>query len=176
MKFDISKFFVVNYGTGISCEPVLRWLLLDLTGDKSTLVQVMAWCRQATSHYLSQCWPRSMSPYGTTRLQWVNFISIININIMMLFQGNRWISKQSSSTPPNTSHYQNRKTPRYRHMDTALRLTNCYVGYLRVCETKNSFVHAFSKIELILTRIEPGAWFNIKITFSKKKINAPLLI
>ena len=27
---------------------------LDLTDDKWTLVQVMAWCRQATSHYLSQ--------------------------------------------------------------------------------------------------------------------------
>ena len=26
------------------------------TDDKSTLVQVMAWCHQATSHYLSQCW------------------------------------------------------------------------------------------------------------------------
>ena len=37
----------------------------------STLVQVMAWCRQATSHYLSQCWPSSMSPYGVTRPQWV---------------------------------------------------------------------------------------------------------
>ena len=32
----------------------------------------MAWCRQATSHYLSQCWPSSMSPYGVTRPQWVN--------------------------------------------------------------------------------------------------------
>ena len=31
--------------------------------DKSTLVQVMAWCHQAPSHYLSQCWPKSMSPY-----------------------------------------------------------------------------------------------------------------
>ena len=30
--------------------------------NKSILVQVIAWCRQATSHYLSQCWPRSMSP------------------------------------------------------------------------------------------------------------------
>ena len=46
-------------------------LPLDLT-DKSTLVQVMAWCRQATSHYLSQCWPRSISPNGVTRPQWVN--------------------------------------------------------------------------------------------------------
>ena len=43
----------------------------DLAEDKSTLVQVMAWCRQATSHYMSQCWPRSLSPYGVTRPQWV---------------------------------------------------------------------------------------------------------
>ena len=34
---------------------------MDLTDDKSALVQVMAWCHQATSHYLSQYWPRSMS-------------------------------------------------------------------------------------------------------------------
>ena len=44
----------------------------DLTDDKSTLVQVMAWCRQATSHYLNQGWPRSPTPYGVTRPQWVN--------------------------------------------------------------------------------------------------------
>ena len=31
----------------------------------------MAWCRQATSHYMSQCWSRSMAPYGVTRPQWV---------------------------------------------------------------------------------------------------------
>ena len=43
----------------------------DLTDDKSTLVQVMAWCHQATSHYLNQCWPRSPTPYGITRPQWV---------------------------------------------------------------------------------------------------------
>ena len=49
----------------------LRWMPRDLTDDKSTLVQVMAWCRQAKGHYLSQCWPSSMSPYGITRPQWV---------------------------------------------------------------------------------------------------------
>ena len=43
----------------------------DFTDDKSTLVQVKAWCLQATSHYLSQCWPSSMSPYGVTKPQWV---------------------------------------------------------------------------------------------------------
>ena len=59
------------YGWGISWEIALWWMSLDFTDDQSTLVQVMAWCRQATSHYLSQCWPRSMSPYGVTRPQWV---------------------------------------------------------------------------------------------------------
>ena len=61
----------MNGGWGISYEIALRWMPLDLTDDKSTLVQVMAWCRQATGHYLNQCWPRSQMPYGVTRPQWV---------------------------------------------------------------------------------------------------------
>ena len=40
--------------------------------DKRMLVQVMAWCRQATSHYLNQCWPRSMSPYDVTKPRLIN--------------------------------------------------------------------------------------------------------
>ena len=40
--------------------------------DKSSLVQVMAWCHQAICHYLSQCLSRSLSPYHVTRPQWVN--------------------------------------------------------------------------------------------------------
>ena len=43
-----------------------------LNGEESTLLQVMAWCHQAPSHYLSQWWPRSMIPHGITRPQWVN--------------------------------------------------------------------------------------------------------
>ena len=42
--------------TGIfrsSHDNALQWMPQDLTDDKSTLVQVMAWCRQATSHYLT---------------------------------------------------------------------------------------------------------------------------
>ena len=81
------------------CSNIInRWLrylwncpqILDFTDEKSTLVEVMAWCRQAgshylsqyccltapshylsqyccltaPSHYLSQYWPSSMSPYG----------------------------------------------------------------------------------------------------------------
>ena len=48
-----------------------RWMSWDLMDGKSTMVQVMAWNRQTTSHYLSQCWPSSISPYGVTRPQWV---------------------------------------------------------------------------------------------------------
>ena len=54
-----------------SKDDALRWMPRDLTDDKSTLIQIMAWCRYTTSHYLSQCWPSSMSPYGVTRPQWV---------------------------------------------------------------------------------------------------------
>ena len=45
----------------------------NVTDDYSTLVQVMTCSHQATSHYLSQCWPRSLSPFGITKPQWVNF-------------------------------------------------------------------------------------------------------
>ena len=55
-----------------SCETVLRRMPQNPSDDMPTLVQVMAWCRQATSYYLSQCCPRSLSPYGVTRPQWVN--------------------------------------------------------------------------------------------------------
>ena len=56
----------------------------DFTDDQSTLLQVMAWCRQATSHYLSQCLPRSLSPYGATRPQWVK-INLIQEYTLYLF-------------------------------------------------------------------------------------------
>ena len=71
MILAIFKWISVIDGWGISCEIALIWMSLDCTDDQSTLVHVMAWCHQATSHYLSQCWPRSLSPYGVTRPQWV---------------------------------------------------------------------------------------------------------
>ena len=43
----------------------------DSTDDKWILVQVMAWCRQAASHYPKQCWPNfccQMAPLGTSTL------------------------------------------------------------------------------------------------------------
>ena len=74
IMYKCVKFCEINIHSFIhSFEIALRWMWQDLTDDKSTLVEVMAWCRQATSHYLNQCWPRSMLPYGVTRPQWVNY-------------------------------------------------------------------------------------------------------
>ena len=49
------------HGWGISCGTALRPLSQGSTNDKERLVEVMAWCCQATSHYLSQFSPKSLS-------------------------------------------------------------------------------------------------------------------
>ena len=53
-------------------DNALRWMPQNLTDHKSTLVQVIAWCRQATSRYLNQWWLGLLSSYGVVRPQWVN--------------------------------------------------------------------------------------------------------
>ena len=68
----IFMLILVIDGWVISFDIAYRWMSLDCTDDQSTLVQVMAWCRQATSHNLSQCLPSSTSLYRVTRPQWVN--------------------------------------------------------------------------------------------------------
>ena len=71
--WDLNEILILNLilvtdGREISWN-FLRWMYhIYVTDDKSTLVKIMAWCRQATSHYLNQCWPR----YAVTRPQWVN--------------------------------------------------------------------------------------------------------
>ena len=82
LRYVIFKWILVIYGWGVSCEIALIWMSLDLTDDQSTLVQVMAWCRQATSHYLNQCWPRSQAPYGIT---WPQHGSLYSTQIMKGF-------------------------------------------------------------------------------------------
>ena len=73
-RYVIFKWNLAIDGWGIFCEIAPIWMLLDFTDDQSTSVHVMAWFRQATSHYLSQCSPRSMSPSGITRPQWVKIV------------------------------------------------------------------------------------------------------
>ena len=79
------KLILVTDGCDISSEIALRWTSLDLSDDKSTLVQVMAWCRQAKRHFLNQCWPRSLPPYGVTRPPWMlndtPYFAVVTINV-----------------------------------------------------------------------------------------------
>ena len=56
------KHFVMNDIWNSFCAIDLSQMPAGLIDDKSAMAQVMAWCRQATSHYLSQGCPRSMSP------------------------------------------------------------------------------------------------------------------
>ena len=58
--------------SGTSCEIALKWMPQNTCDDNSTLVQAMAWCNQAPSHYLNQYRPSSLTPYGVTGSQWVN--------------------------------------------------------------------------------------------------------
>ena len=55
-------------------EITLRRLLQNKFDDKSTLVQVIAWCRLAPSHYLDECKARYIyiSPSGVTTPQCVH--------------------------------------------------------------------------------------------------------
>ena len=55
LKRVIFKHMLQMKFMSISSEIAPRLILPDLTDNKSTLVQVRAWCRRATSHYQSQC-------------------------------------------------------------------------------------------------------------------------
>ena len=65
----------------ISCDTALKWMPHELTNYLLTLVQVMAWCRQATSHYLNQCWLTYMTPHSVTRPQWITHVCIKKIKL-----------------------------------------------------------------------------------------------
>ena len=63
-EIDVCKYFQWKFPKVNATNP---------TDDMLAFAQVMGWCRQATSHCMSQCWPRSMSPYGVNMPQCVNW-------------------------------------------------------------------------------------------------------
>ena len=77
----VKHFIKISHGPkNRSYDNALKWMPQDLTDDKSPQVQVMAWCHQAASHYLSWCWLRSMLPYGNVHC-WLKAASFIAIQI-----------------------------------------------------------------------------------------------
>ena len=98
----------------IYCAILLIWMSWGFTDDRSTLIQVMAWCGQATSHYLNQCWPRSKPPYGITRPQWVNpqMDSVCGEISSAILTPSTPLIQVMAWCPQATSHYLNPCWPR----------------------------------------------------------------
>ena len=67
----IFKLNIQNNSLGTAFKFTLMQMAQNHIDAKSTLIQVMAWCCQATSYCLSQCWPISMLSYGISRPQGV---------------------------------------------------------------------------------------------------------
>ena len=82
----------------ITCEIVLRWVSKDLDDDYSTLVQVMAWCHQATNHCLGQWWPCSLS-LGHNRLKINDCASSSSSGISI----NEWFTNEQIGAETNWS-------------------------------------------------------------------------
>ena len=130
-----------------------RWMSWDLPNGKSTLVQVMAWCRQATSHYLSQCWPRSVSPYGVTRAQWVNCLI-----------PQRWLKNSCSVSYPRLNKALANERRRYMcdvssHLPRPCSATDRKRSQVsELCAVRVSqFVYSFTPLIVPLIRYPPSA-------------------
>ena len=67
------------------CKNMIKW-----TPQMPTLVQAMAWCRQAPSHYLSQYRSRFISSYGDTRPDWVDNVKTKPPNSIEMVPAGGW--------------------------------------------------------------------------------------
>ena len=106
----------------------------------------MAWCHQATIHYLSQCWPRCMLPYGVTRPQWIkSAISEHMLSIKFMITCDiafRWMS--CNRTPWRISQYQ------FRLSSSAFR--QCWTGSAFIKpDQRNPWIKDQIKITLLPT-------------------------
>ena len=85
----------------------LRWVQEDLT-DKSTLVQVMAWCHQAISPYLSQCWLKFMESLGHNVLLYLSCLCKTWLTLAVI---GAWYCEASLTPVDYTFPYKSRRTP-----------------------------------------------------------------
>ena len=66
----------------------LRWIPMNHTNKKTTVVQVVAWCLQAPSDYLNQCWSRSllhMASLSHTELNVMGLVALFNYSVQFEF-------------------------------------------------------------------------------------------
>ena len=56
----------------------------SLIDSKSMLVQLMALCHQATSHYLNQYWPESPTSYDVILPQWIELSAYFELTLALI--------------------------------------------------------------------------------------------
>ena len=61
------KCILLNENEYILIQFSLKFVPKGLINDKSALVEIMAWCWQATRHYLNRCRARCVMPFGFTK-------------------------------------------------------------------------------------------------------------
>ena len=66
----ILKLIIESTSMGTYCEIALKWMPRNVTNDKSTLLLVMAWCQQATSHYLAPLLSNRISVIHGSRINY----------------------------------------------------------------------------------------------------------
>ena len=94
LKLIIFKLISKMYILSICCEFALWWMPDVSIDDQLTMVEVTAWCRQAASYYIIQCWPSSMTPCGDPRSRWVATMSFV---LWFKFQLNLFIGAKLKS-------------------------------------------------------------------------------
>ena len=104
--------------SSISCEIALKWMPQDLTDGKSTLVLVMAGCRQATSHYPNQCWPCVV-----TRGQWVESYEN-TLAIISQYSRGGWFNIKISSFQYRKSHCGDKMVVRSSYLHNGVSYTD----------------------------------------------------
>ena len=95
---NITREFILR----IQTDNALEWMPRDLT--ERCVVQVMAWCRHATSFYLKQCWPRFPTPYGVTMLIHLSnsaLLAIVRFHVTFFGHDDSWRVRLTGHNPCN---------------------------------------------------------------------------
>ena len=74
LKCVIFKGMTVITFMSFSSATAFKWMAKDPTNEKSKFAWVMAWCYEATSQYLNQCWKNS-TPMLTEELTMFCFLN-----------------------------------------------------------------------------------------------------
>ena len=89
--FQVSFKLFLQKNFGIRCKIASTWMLPIRTNERWTLVQIMAWCRLATSQYMGLCCSRSMSHIASLGHNEFKHKSTLGIFLSTLVYG--WIKE-----------------------------------------------------------------------------------